>query len=136
MWRDKVRAVLATTGGKRGEHSMSRGMRRQRNVRMRRGRTSESRWEAGGSHPQAMSDSEEGERGTRRVRWADCEDEEGKEEEEETEVEREEDAEGEKETGQEKVTSEKPPGSVQRRKPATRGRERREERAQEAREMG
>ena len=70
---------------------------------------------AGGSHPQALSDSEEGERGTRTVRWADCKAEEGKEEEEqETAVEREEDAEREKETGQVKMASEKPPGLKQR----------------------
>ena len=43
---------------------------------------------ADGSHPQVMSDLEEGERGTRKVRWADCDDEEGKEEEDqETEAE-------------------------------------------------
>ena len=70
---------------------------------------------AGGSHTQALSDSEEGERVARRVRWADCEAEEGKEEEEqETAVQREEHAEGEKETGQVKMASEKPPCLEQR----------------------
>ena len=54
--------------------------------------------ELGGSHSQATSDPEEGEkRETRRMRWADREDEEGKEEEElETEGERKEETEGEK----------------------------------------
>ena len=53
---------------------------------------------AGGSHHQAKSDSEEGDkRGTRRMKWADCGDEGGKEEEEqETEGEREDEAEGER----------------------------------------
>ena len=54
--------------------------------------------------PQSMSDPE------RRMRWADCEDEEGKEKEEQEtggEIE-EEEAEGEKETGQEGMTSENP----------------------------
>ena len=63
---------------------------------------------AGGSHPQAMSDPEEEKvmeeenRGVRRMRWADCEDDEGKEEEEqETEKEGQEQAEGKKEQEQE-----------------------------------
>ena len=48
---------------------------------------------------------------TRRVRWADCEDEKGKEEEDqERSGEREKEAKGESETGQQKTTSEKPPG--------------------------
>ena len=80
---------------------------------------------AGGSHLQAMSVPVR--RETQKLRWADCqdcEDDEGKEEGEELETERErqEEAEGEKEqeqekekrqeTGQEDLTSEKPPGLV------------------------
>ena len=89
---------------------------------------------AGGSHPQALSDSEEGERVTLRVRWADCKAEEGKEEEEqETAVEREEDTEGEKETGQVKMASEKPPGLEQEgREWGVRAQEERERQAREA----
>ena len=59
--------------------------------------------EAGGSHTQATTDpeeeeaAEEGMRDTRRLRWADCDDDEGKEEEEqETEGEGQEEAKGKK----------------------------------------
>ena len=92
---------------------------------------------AGGSHSQAMSDSEEGERGTGRVRWTDCQDEEGQEEEEqETEGEREKEAEGEKETGQEKMTTEKHPSLEKREESKHEGKEevREEKGAQEAHE--
>ena len=54
-------------------------------------------WGAVDSYSQGTSDLEEGERGTRRVRWAACEDEEGKDEEDqETEAEREEEEKGER----------------------------------------
>ena len=58
--------------------------------------------EAGGSHPQAMSDLEgEGPKELRRMKLADCEDDEGKDEEEqETERERQEEVEGKKEQEQ------------------------------------
>ena len=56
---------------------------------------------AGGSHPQAMSDPRK-KKETRGLRWADCNDEEGKENEEEVEE--------EKETGQWEKTEERPPG--------------------------
>ena len=84
---------------------------------------------AGGSHPQATSDpreeeAEERRKGTRRPRWADCEDDEGKEEEEqETEKERQQETREKKEqekeketrpeTGHKELTSEKPPGLEQ-----------------------
>ena len=77
---------------------------------------------AGGSHPQATLDpreeeAEERRKGTRRPRWADCEDDEGKEEEElETERERQEqekEKETRPETGHKEPTSEKPPGLEQ-----------------------
>ena len=84
---------------------------------------------AGGSHPQATSDSREEEaeerrKGTRRPRWADCEDDERKEEEEqETERERQQETKEKKEqekeketrpeTGYTELTSEKPPGLEQ-----------------------
>ena len=65
---------------------------------------------AGGSHPQATSDpreeeAEERRKGTRRPRWADCEDDEGKEEEEqETEKERQQETKEKKEQEKEKET--------------------------------
>ena len=64
---------------------------------------------AGGSHPQAMSVPER--RETRGMRWADCEDDEGKEEEERKQ---EKEKETRQETGQEELTSEKLPGLEQR----------------------
>ena len=56
---------------------------------------------AGGSHPQATSDPRK-KKETRVLRWADCNDEEGKENEEEVEE--------EKEAGQRETTEERPPG--------------------------
>ena len=93
---------------------------------------------AGGSHPQAMSVPERKE--IQGKRWADCEDDEGEGEEE-----REQETEKEKrqETGQEELTSGKPPGFEQKeesrqeaREEQRRAQEEREERrrAQEARE--
>ena len=58
--------------------------------------------EAGGSHPQATSDPRKKKKATRVLRWADCNDEEGKENEEEVEE--------EKEAGQRGTTEERPPG--------------------------
>ena len=57
---------------------------------------------AGGSHPQATSDPRKRKKETRVLRWADCNDEEGKENEEEVEE--------EKEAGQWETTEEEPPG--------------------------
>ena len=60
---------------------------------------------AGGSHPQATSDprkKKKKKKETRVLRWADCNDEEGKENEEEVEE--------EKEAGQRETTEERPPG--------------------------
>ena len=60
---------------------------------------------AGGSHPQATSDpgkEEKGKKETRMLSWADCNDEEAKENEEEVKE--------EKVTGQTEMTDEKPPG--------------------------
>ena len=57
---------------------------------------------AGGSHPQATSDPRKKKKETRVLRWADCNDEEGKENEEEVEE--------EKEAGQRETTEERPPG--------------------------
>ena len=65
---------------------------------------------AGGSHPQAMTDS--GEEDGKRKRWADCDDEDGKqrqegqdaEKEEERAGERKDEVKGEKETGKEETT--------------------------------
>ena len=60
---------------------------------------------AGGSHPQATSDpgkEEKGKKETRMLSWADCNDEEAKENEEEVKEER--------ETGQREMTDERPPG--------------------------
>ena len=60
---------------------------------------------AGGSYPRKKK------RETRGMRWADCEDDEGKEEEER---EQEKEKETRQETRQEELTNEKPPGSEQR----------------------
>ena len=57
---------------------------------------------AGGSHPQATSDPRKKKKETRVLRWADCNDEEGKENEEEVEE--------EKEAGQQEMTDKRPPG--------------------------
>ena len=57
---------------------------------------------AGGSHPQATSDPRKKKKETRVLRWADCNDEEGKENEKEVEE--------EKEAGQLETTEERPPG--------------------------
>ena len=57
---------------------------------------------AGGSHPQATSDPRKKKKETRALRWADCNDEEGKENEEEVEE--------EKETEQREKTDERLPG--------------------------
>ena len=57
---------------------------------------------AGGSHTQATSDPRKKKKETRVLRWADCNDEEGKENEEEVEE--------EKEAGQRETTEERPPG--------------------------
>ena len=88
---------------------------------------------AGGSHPQATSDLEEGERGTRRVRWAYSEDEEGKADKyQETEAER---RGGRRE--QEKTTRNHQVKKKREEKSSTRGKKRSREkqrRAQEARE--
>ena len=65
---------------------------------------------------------------TQGTRWADCEDDEGKEEEEREQETR-------QETGQEEVTSEKPPGLEQREESKQEARENEERRAQEAREQ-
>ena len=78
---------------------------------------------AGGSYPQAMTDRKEkrhqkrNRKGTRRLIWADCDDEEEKENHEGQETEgdkekeeREEVVKGEKGTGQEEVTDKKTPG--------------------------
>ena len=113
-------------GGK-GEHGGKgdiRGKGFQRSVKVLNGEEEEDKrvkvapnMGPGGSYPQAMADPEEEvieeeKKGVRRMRWADCEDDEGKEEEEqEMAKERQEEAEEEKEeTEQEELTSEKPPG--------------------------
>ena len=57
---------------------------------------------AGGSHPQATSDPRKKNKETRVLRWADCNDEEGKENEEKVEE--------EKEAGQWEMTEKRPPG--------------------------
>ena len=84
---------------------------------------------AGGSHTQAMSVPDR--RETRRMRWADCENVERKEEEE-----REQDTEKEtkQEIGQEELTSEKPPGLEQKEESEHERKEEEEKRVQEARE--
>ena len=105
---------------------------------------------ASGSHPQAASDPREEEAGerrkeTRRPRWADCEDDEGKEEEEqETERERQQETKEKKEqekeretmpeTGHKELTSEKPPGLEQWVKGEHEEEDEEQRRAQEARE--
>ena len=71
---------------------------------------------AGGSHPQATSDPRKKKKETRVLRWADCEDDEGKEEEEqETREKKEQEKEKETgpETGRKEEKSEKPPGLEQ-----------------------
>ena len=74
---------------------------------------------AGGSHPQATSDpgkEEKGNKETRVLSWADCNDEETKENEEEVKE--------EKETGQREMTDERPPGLEEvEREPKTQGEE-------------
>ena len=70
---------------------------------------------AGGSHPQAMSDPEEGEiaeeKGTRGMRWADCEDDEGEKNKEEQETEEAESKKEQEEGARKKeMTDERPPG--------------------------
>ena len=82
---------------------------------------------AGGSHPQAMSVPER--RETQGMRWADCEDDDGKEEEE-----REQEKETKQETGQEEMTSEEQPGLEQREESEHERKKEEERRAQEARE--
>ena len=82
--------------------------------------------EAGGSHPQAMSVPERKE--TQEMRWADCEDDEGKEEEEK---EQEKEKETRQETEEEELTSEEPRLRAERTK---RRKKEEERRAQEARE--
>ena len=67
-----------------------------------RGRVEPNMW-AGGSHPQAMSVPERKE--TQEMRWADCEDDEGKEAKE-----NEKEKETRQETEEEELTSEEPPG--------------------------
>ena len=79
-----------------------------------------------GSHTQAMSIPET--RETREMRWADCEDDERKDEEER---EQETEKETKQKTGQEKLTSENPPGLEQK---EDKEKEEKEKRAQEARE--
>ena len=80
--------------GHKGKHPETREREEER-VRMA------PNMEAGGSHPQATSDPRK-KKETRVLRWADCIDEEGKENEEEVEE--------EKEAGQREMTDERPPG--------------------------
>ena len=71
---------------------------------------------AGGSHPQATSDPRKKKKETRVLRWADCEDDEGKEEEEQETREKkkqEKEKETRPETGRKEEKSEKPPGLEQ-----------------------
>ena len=101
--------------GRKGEHESkgragSKGTQQVENLAMdedqeaeeeERGRVAPNMW-AGGSHPQATSDPGKKKKDTRVLRWADCNDEEVKENEEEVEE--------EKETGQREMTDERPPG--------------------------
>ena len=105
---------------------------------------------AGGSHPQATSDpreekAEEQKKGTRRPRWAVCEDGKGKEEEEkETERERQQEAKDKKgqekeketrpETEHKELTSKEPPGLEQLVKSEHEKEDEEQRKAQEARE--
>ena len=116
--------------GEYGNKGDNGGKRFQQSVKVLKGGEEEDKWVqvapnmgAGGSYPQAMTDPQEEEeaeerrKGTRRPRWSDCEDDEGKEEERQQEVKDKKGQEKEKETrpekGHEELTRERPLGLEQ-----------------------